>query len=306
MERTCSYRLSSRSTSAGLISRAVSRALPLLIVGAGLPLEASAQTGASAPPEKVDRAAIVAAMQEEYDRGYNLQASTNSTRFETSVILSLVRNALDGSSGTTTLQLDHADWYEAYRQVTGLAEADVPEFIALAHEYGQDRVVDFDPERNTVERKKGIFEPELAVHVSVGWPEEPGGADRYTFVDTTTSPNLRVTNRRRISYWLLDLGGIILQDKIQGVQARPLGGALGTLFSIVGDGSAVQNRIAIAEDGVVVTYATAKKGPFKVQPLTVTYLDGTVETEFPEDRLDLLQLRFEITQPLEFAYPDRE
>jgi hypothetical protein len=245
-------------------------------------------------------------MQEEANQGYNLLASTNSTRFETSIILSIVREALEKPSGETTLLVDHTDWYEAYRQVTGLEPEDVPEFIALAHEYGQDRVLDFDPTRNRIERNEGIFEPELVVHVSVGWPEDSGAADRYTFVDTTTSPNLRVTNRRRIRYWLIDLGRVVLQDEIEGVQARPLGGALGTLFSIVGDGSAVQNRIAIADDGLVVTYATAKKGPFKVQPLTLTYPDGTVETEFPTDRLDLLQLSFEIKQALKFEYPDRD
>lgn len=245
-------------------------------------------------------------MEKEASEGYNLLASTNSTRFETSVILSLVRDALEGPTEETTLLLDHRDWYEAYRQVTGLEPGEVPPFIALANEYGQDRILDFDPARNQIERKEGIFEPELVVHVSVGWPEEPGVADRYTFVDSTTSPNLRITNRRRIRYWLVDLGHVVLQDEIEGVQARPLGGALGTLFSIVGDGSAVQNRIAIAEDGLVVTYATAKKGPFHVRPLTVTYPDGTVETEFPPDRLDLLQLSFEIQQPLKFEYPDRD
>lgn len=277
-----------------------------LALAAVAPGEAAAQATRPDPPEQVSRDAIAAAMQREADEGYNLLASTNSTRFETSIILRLVQEALRSPAGTTTLLLSHGDWYEAYRQVTGLAPADVPEFIGLAYEYGQDRLLDFDPARTQIERKKGLFEPKLVVHVSVGWPEEPGREDRYTFVDTTTSPNLRVTNRRRISYWLVDLGRIVLQDKIEGVQARPLGGALGTLFSIVGDGSAVQNRLAIAEDGLVVTYATAKKGPFKVQPLTLTHPDGSVETEFPPDRLDLLQLSFEIRQPLEFEYPKRD
>jgi hypothetical protein len=280
--------------------------LALSLSTAFLPPGAAAQPAGPDAPQRASRVAIVAAMQKEVDQGYNLLATTHATRFETSIILRLVRGTLDGPSGATMLLLDHTDWYEAYRQVTGLEPEQVPEFIALAHEYGQDRVVDFDPARNQIERKEGIFEPELIVRVSVGWPEEPGAADRYTFVDTTTSPNLRVTNRRRISYWLVDLGKIVLQDEIEGVQARPLGGALGTLFSIVGDGSAVQNRLAIAEDGLVVTYATAKKGPFKVRPLTLTYPDGTVDTEFPPERLDLLQIKYEIKMPLKFEYPDRD
>lgn len=252
---------------------------------------------------RVSRKMIETAMAEQAALGYNLLASTNATRFETAVLLVIVRSAkAEGEEGPPLL-LHHDDWYEAYRSVLGLEPQDVPEYIALAHEFGQDRIIDFHPVRTKIEIKEG-FEPEQVVRVKVGWPEGPGTPDRYTFTDTTTSPNLRVTNRQRISYWLLDYGNFIVQDKIEGVQGRPLGGALGTLFSIVGDGSAKQNRIAIAEDGLMVTYATAKKGPFKVQPLTLTYPDGTVETEFPPDRHDLLQLTYRVKLPLEVKYPE--
>lgn len=252
---------------------------------------------------RVSRERIEAAMAKQAALGYNLLASTNSTRFETGVLLDIVRSAPPEEAEGPPLLLHHADWYEAYRSVMGLEPQDVPEFIALAHEFGQDRIIDFHPARTRIEIKEG-FEPDRVVRVQVGWPEEAGTPDRYTFTDTTTSPNLRITNRQRISYWLLDYGNFIVQDQIEGVQARPLGGALGTLFSIVGDGSAKQNRIAIAEDGLVVTYATAKKGPFKVQPLTVTYPDGTVDTEFPPDRHDLLQLTYRVKLPLEVEYPE--
>lgn len=263
---------------------------------------AGAQPGSRAP-DRVPREVIQEAMRQEAALGYNLLASTNSTRFETSVILRVVTEAAARERGTSPLLLDHEDWYEAYRTVLNLEPGEVPQFIALGHDYRQDRIVDYDPQHTGIRVKEG-FAPDRAVRVTVGWPDEPGAPDRYTFTDTTTSPHLRITNRRRIRYWLLDYGDIVVQDRIEGVQARPLGGALGTLFSIVGDGSAVQNRIAIAADGLVVTYATAKKGPFKVQPLTVTYLDGTVETEFPPDRHDLLQLTWRIKQPLKVEYPE--
>jgi hypothetical protein len=251
---------------------------------------------------RVSREMIEAAMAEQAALGYNLLASTNSTRFETAVLLAIVRSATAEGAEGPPLLLHHVDWYEAYRSVMGLEQQDVPEYIALAHEFGQDRIIDFHPVRTKIEIKEG-FEPERVLRVKVGWPDDPEAPDRYTFTDTTTSPNLRITNRQRISYWLLDYGNFIVQDEIEGVQARPLGGALGTLFSIVGDGSAKQNRIAIAEDGLVVTYATAKKGPFKVQPLTLTYPDGTVETEFPPNRHDLLQLTYRVKLPLEVKYP---
>jgi hypothetical protein len=254
---------------------------------------------------RVSREMIERAMAEQAALGYNLLASTNSSRFETAVLLTIARSVMAEGEDGPPLLLHHVDWYEAYRSVTGLEPQDVPEYISLAHEFGQDRIIDFHPARTRIEIKKG-FEPENVVRVKVGWPDSPEAADRYTFTDTTTSPNLRITNRQRISYWLLDYGNFIVQDEIEGVQARPLGGALGTLFSIVGDGSAKQNRIAIAEDGLVVTYATAKKGPFKVQPLTLTYPDGTVETEFPPDRHDLLQLTFRVKLPLEVEYPKEQ
>lgn len=270
------------------------------------------QTGpavrAASPDEgvrRVSREVIQAAMAEQAALGYNLLASTNSTRFETAVLLAIVRSAEADDPVGPPLLLHHADWYEAYRSATGLEPEEVPEYIALAHEYGQNRIIDFHRLRTGIEVKEGL-EPDRVVRVKVGWPEEPGAPDRYTFTDTTTSPNLRITNRQRVSYWLLDYGDVIVQDEIEGVQARPLGGALGTLFSVIGDGSAKQNRIAIAGDGLVVTYATATKGPFKVQPLTITFPDGTVETEFPPDRHDLLQLTYRVKLPLDVKYPREE
>jgi hypothetical protein len=254
---------------------------------------------------RVGRETIETAMAEQAALGYNLLASTNSSRLETAVLLAIVRSAMADDAEGPPLLLHHGDWYEAYRSVMELEPEDVPEYISLANEFGQDRIVDFHPARTKIEIKEGL-EPDRVVRVKVGWPDEPGTPDRYTFTDTTTSPKLRITNRQRISYWLLDYGNFIVQDKIEGVQARPLGGALGTLFSIVGDGSAKQNRIAIAEDGLVVTYATAKKGPFKVQPLTLTYPDGTVETEFPPDRHDLLQLTYRVKLPFEVEYPEEQ
>jgi hypothetical protein len=222
---------------------------------------------------------IETAMAEQAALGYNLLASTNSSRFETAVLLAIARSAMaDGAEGPPLL-LHHGDWYEAYRSVMELEHEDVPEYISLANEFGQDRIIDFHPARTKIEIKEG-FEPDRVVRVKVGWPDAPGTPDRYTFTDTTTSPNLRITNRQRISYWLLDYGNFIVQDKIEGVQARPLGGALGTLFS--------------------------KKGPFKVQPLTLTYPDGTVETEFPPDRHDLLQLTYRVKLPLEVEYPEEQ
>lgn len=277
-------------------------ALILLVVAIPVPAALQAQVGADGAV-RVGREQVLSAMRAEAEQGYNLLATTNSTRFSTSVILAVVRAAMADAPEGPPLLIHHSDWYEAYSEVTGLPPDEIPEFVALANEYGQDRVVDYRLANSRVEVVEG-FEPELIVRVRVSWPEAPGKADKYTFVDTLTNPHIRVTNRQQVAYWLLDFGDMIVQDEIKGISARPLGGALGTLFAIIGDGSAVQNRFAVTGDGLVVTYAIVKKGPMKVEPLTVTYPDGTVETEFPEDRGDLQGVANYIMLPLKVEYEE--
>lgn len=285
-----------------LVRARIVSALLLLATSTIVPASLEAQSGAGGAV-RVGRDAVVDAMQAEAEQGYNLLATTNSTRFSTAVILRIVRAAKADAHDGPPLLIHHSDWYGAYAEVTGLPPDEIPEFVALANEYGQDRIVDYRLAEGRVEVVEG-FEPELIVRVRVSWPEAPGKADKYTFVDTMTTPNIRVTNRRHIAYWLLDFGDMIVQDEIEGISARPIGGALGALFAIIGDGSAVQNRFAVTADGLVVTYGIVKKGPMKVEPLTVTYPDGTVDTEFPEDRGDLLGVANYIKLPLELEYEE--
>jgi hypothetical protein len=277
---------------------------PALLLLVSIALSAALQAQDSTDgPVRVEREVVTAAMRVEAERGYNLLATTNSTRFSTSVILSVVRAAMAEAPEGPPLLIHHSDWYAAYSEVTGLPPEEIPEFVALANEYGQDRVVDYHFAEGRVDVVQG-FDPELVVRVWVSWPEASGKADKYTFVDTMTSPNIRVTNRQQVAYWLLDFGDMIVQDKIKGISARPIGGALGALFAIIGDGNAVQNRFAVTEDGIVVTYGIVKKGPMKVEPLTVTYPDGTVDTDFPEDRGDLQGVANYIMLPLEVEYEE--
>ncbi len=261
----------------------------------------ASQVPPDGPLRTVDREAIRDAMAEEAERDYNLTASTNSTRFTTSVILSLVRQAMAESPDASPLLLDHSDWYEAYREVTDLAPEDVPEFVSLLNEYGQDVIIDYRPSRTAIQVKEGP-EPELVLNVTASWPREPDGRDKYSFVDTTTSPRMKVTNKRFIRYRLLDFGDMVVQDEVKGVSGRPLGGALGTLFSIIGEGDAKQTRFATSDDGLLVTYSTAKKSLFSVHPLTLTFPDGTVEMDFPEERTDLREIADRLKQPLKIKY----
>ena len=281
--------------------RTCSATVPLVLFSFAVAGTLAAQVSPGGPLHAVDRAAIRDAMAEEAERGYRLTASTNSTRFTTSVIFSLVRQAMAESLDELPLLLGHSDWYEAYRAVTGLAPEDVPEFVALLNEYGQDVIIDYRPSRTAVQVKEGP-QPELVLNVTASWPREPDGQDKYSFVDTTTSPRMKVTNKRFIRYRLLDFGDMVVQDEVKGVSGRPLGGALGTLFSIIGEGDAKQTRFALSEDGLLVTYSTAKKSLFSVHPLTLTSPDGTVEMDFPEERIDLREIADRLKQPLKIKY----
>ena len=53
---------------------------------------------------------------------------------------------------------------------------------------------------------------------------------------------------------------MIVQDDIHGIAGRPTEGALSVALKVLGNGQAVQARFAVVEDGLMVTYATAKKG----------------------------------------------
>ena len=71
---------------------------------------------------------------------------------------------------------------------------------------------------------------------------------------------------------------------------------------LTGEGDAKQTRFAVSDDGLLVTYSTAKKSMFLVHPLTLTLPDGTVEMDFPEERTDLTEIADRLKQPLKIEY----
>ena len=265
------------------------------------------RTAAAGSPEfpattyRVPRERIVEAMRRESLKGYELRAVSQATRLNTGTILGLVRDmALERPDGPWLL-LHYDDWYEAYRQVTGLRPDSIPDFIALQRDYRQSQYVDYNALRTRIEVKEGP-QPKRVVHVLAGWPEADGAAAEYTFVDSSRSPRMRATNERYISYWLLEYADMIIQDQIQGVEGRPLDGALGAMFSLIGDGRALQSRFAVSADGLLVTYSIAKKGIFKVKPTSTTSPDGTVTNGVPGDREDLKAIEKRLKRKIEIEY----
>ncbi len=244
---------------------------------------------------------IRAEMQSEADKGYDLRVVTNASRLTAAVLLSLARNARAERPDGPPLLLHHEDWYSAFQEVTGLPDEDIPEFIALQMEYGQDQIVDYSPAATTLEVEKDPA-PKFVVHVTAQWPDGPDVPQEYSFTDTLPNPSMKVVNERVITYYLLDFGDMIVQDDIHGIAGRPTEGALSVALKVVGDGHAVRSRFAIVEGGLMITYATAKKGFVRVNTVSTTFPDGTVVKDTPEDRPELGALVVRLKQPLEIKY----
>ena len=81
--------------------------------------------------------------------------------------------------------------------------------------------------------------PLLALGVVISWPAVAGAPSEYSYEDTLSTPHLKVTQKRVITYQLLDFGDVVVFDRMEGLHGRPTTGALGVLFSALGEGRVV-------------------------------------------------------------------
>ena len=144
--------------------------------------------------------------------------------------------------------------------------------------------------------------PELAVNVRIRWEDGPGRPDRYSYLDTLSTPNVRVTNRQVITYRLLDFGDWVVYDEIEGITVRPESGVLALLLQLIGEGHVTHSRLAIAKDGMQVARTRAEKAYMKVMTTVTIYPDGTVERDVPNGRPDLLELEERLKQSMAIEY----
>lgn len=249
----------------------------------------------------VSRAEIIEAMRHSDD--YDPTATTNGARFQSDMILYLARKARERDPQELPLFIGYENWFRAFMEVTARTERAMPLYAQLSYQHKQNMEVDYRVDRVIREVKEGPM-PELAVNVRIWWKDQPGKPDRYSYVDTLSIPNLKVTNRRVMSYRLLDFGNWVAYDEIKGLNGRPTSGILGFLFRIIGEGRILQTRMAISKDGLQVNRATAKKGFIKRIDTVTVYPDGKMEKDFPLDRPDLLEIAERITQPLEIEYAE--
>ncbi len=251
--------------------------------------------------QRVARPQVVAAMQLEAAQGYHLGISANSPRLTTSVIRTLVDDFRTRAPEGPPLLIHHDDWYAAYREVTGLPDSLIPDFIALQRQYRQDQYIEYRERMNRIVVKKGPS-PAQVMSVLVGWPDGPDAPSEYTYVDSASSPSMLATNQQIVRYRLLVYQDMVVQDQVEGLGGRPLGGALGAMFKVIGSGRVVWSRFAVSQDGLLVTHSRAKKGFVSVTQTTTTYPDGTIEKDVPDDRPDLRDIETYLTQDLKIEY----
>ena len=249
----------------------------------------------------VSRAEIVEAMRQ--CGNYDPIATTNGVRFQGEMILYLAQKARARDPQGLPLFIGYENWFQAFMEVTARAEDAMPQYAQLSYQHKQNMEVDYRIDRVIREIVEAPT-PELAVNVRIWWEDQPGKPDRYSYMDTLATPNLRVTNQRVMTYRLLDFGNWVAYDEIKGLTGRPTSGILGFLFRIIGEGRILQTRMAISKDGLQINRATAQKGFIKRIDTVTVYPDGKMEKDVPSDRPDLIELTNRIAQPLEIEYAD--
>ena len=247
----------------------------------------------------VGRSEVLEAMQQHYGN-YELTATTNGA-WLADVVFYLARQARERDPDGLPLFIGHEAWFRSFLAVTGRTEDTVPEYALLNYRYEQNMEVDYRLDRVIREVEEGPM-PELAVNVRIRWEDGPGKPDRYSYLDTLSTPRFKVTNWQVITYRLLDFGDWAVYDEIEGITGRPKSGVLALLFRVIGEGRIAHSRMAIAKDGIQVSWTTAEKAFMEVTTTVTIYPDGTIERDVPAGRPDLLELERRLKQPLEIDY----
>jgi hypothetical protein len=250
------------------------------------------------PPARVSQAEILTAMRE--IRGYALTATANASRLHAEVLLRLIRTARERDPASAPLFIDRDDWFAAYLERTGLTAEQAPLFARLAWQHQQDTLVEHRPER-VIQSSEGRA-PEIAASVVIYWPARRGAAKSYSYEDKRSSPHLRVTMKRRLSYRLLDFGDMVMYGEISGLHGKPTSGALGLLFKMIGEAAVLENRMAVAPDGTQVSRGRGRKWSFEVTTTIHITADGHADRGLPPGRPDLLAVEERLKRPLRLVY----
>ena len=139
----------------------------------------------------VGRSEVLEAMRQH--GGYDPTATTNGARFQAEVLLYLARQARERDPDGLPLFIGHEVWFRSFLAATGRTEDTAPQYALLSYQYEQNMEVDYRLDRVIREVEEGPM-PELAVNVRIRWEDQPGRPDRYSYLDTLSTPRFKVTN----------------------------------------------------------------------------------------------------------------
>jgi hypothetical protein len=236
-----------------------------------------------------------------HSQGYDLTATANGPRLQAEVLLRLVHEARLLDPSRRPLLLGHREWFEAFLERTGLTESSAPLYVRLANQLGQDTQVDYRRE-DVVEAVVQGPEPITVANVRISWPDVPGRPSSYSYDDVLSRPPLRVTQKRLITYRLVDYGDRVWYAEVSGLHGRPTSGALGLLFDLIGEARVVESRSAFSTDGYQVVRGRARKLWIDRTETVTVWPDGHAERGVPPQRVDLMTLEARLREPLSIRF----
>ena len=234
-------------------------------------------------------------------RTYELTATANGARLQADVVVALVHEAQARDPERRPLFIGHREWYEAFLARTGLPPSKVPLYVQRPYEVGQDLVVDYRREA-VVEAVLEGPAPRAVANVRISWPRAPGKPGEYSYDDTLSNPNLRVTQDRLITYRLVDYGDRLWYADVVGLHGRPTSGALGVLFDLIGEARVQEVRSAFLPDGVQVVRGRASKWGIERTETATVWPDGHADPGVPANRRDLVALEARLLEPLAIRF----
>lgn len=256
----------------------------------------SARGGSTPAPARVPMERVLEAMRDV--RTYSLTATANGARLEADVLLSIVHEAAAKDPERQPLFFGHQDWYDAFLARTGLPPAQAPLYVRLSYEMGQEVVVDYRREAVVDAVLQGP-DPRVAANVWIYWK---GGPDEYSYDDTASRPNLRVTQKRLITYRLVEYEDWIWYAEVSGLHGRPTTGPLGVLFRLIGEAKVEESRSAFPPGALQVVRGRASKwGMHRTETVTV-WPDGHADEGIPPGRPDLVAVESRLRQPLAIRF----
>ena len=143
--------------------------------------------------------------------------------------------------------------------------------------------------------------PRFAANVRLFW-KGAAKPDQFGYDDLFSRPHLRVTEKRLVSYRMVDYEDRLWYTEVHGLRGRPTSGPLGVLFDLIGEAKVDESRSAHVPDGVQVVRGKASKWGFERTETMTVFRDGRVERGVPPERGDLQALEARLKEPLKVRF----